>query len=200
MLAESQGLESAMVNSWGDGTQSAGALIQLGLLEPGEAEVLSLTKAPLFCMKQIESCCNVDLMVLELAESNDLGQEAPVPIALDLVGQPREEGTTPLEHFQEPTGGGQSDAVIVAFVRGGIDFGDEGGVLWVVAAGVPRDLSVYKLLDPMCRFEEVVLNGDDKASGMPIAIEGEALGTFFGGAMVLDAGLHVFQAAVLAPQ
>ena len=200
MLAESQGLESVLINSWGDSTQSTGALIQPGLLEPGEAEVLSLTKAPLFCMKQIESCCDVDLMVLELAESNDLGQEAPVPVALDLVGQPHEEGAIPLEHFQEPTGGRQSDAIIVAFVRGGIDFGDEGGVLWVVAVGIPCDPSVCELLDPMCRFEEVVLNGDDKASGTPIAIEGEVLGTFFGGTMVLDAGLHVFQAAVLAPQ
>ena len=74
MLAESQGLKSSSINSWGNSTQCAGALIQLGLFESGEAEILGLTKASLFCMKQVESCCDVDLMVFELAESNDLGQ------------------------------------------------------------------------------------------------------------------------------
>ena len=87
-------------------------------------------------MKQIEPCRDVDLMVFKLVELNDLSQEAPVPIALDFVGQPGEEGAAPLEHFQEPAGGGQSDTVVVAFVRGGINFGDEGGVLWVIVAGV----------------------------------------------------------------
>ena len=52
----------------------------------------------------------------------------------------------------------------------------------------------------MCRFEEVVLDGDDEAGGESIAIEGEALRALFGGAVVSDTGLHVFQAAVLTPQ
>ena len=139
-------------------------------------------------------------MVFKLTESDDFSQEPPVPVALDFVSQPSEEGAIPLEHFQEPIGGGQSDAVVIAFIWGGIDLSDEGSVLWVVAAGVPRDPSVCELFDPMCGFEEVVLNGDDETCGKPIAIEGETLGTFFGGAMVSDAGLHVLQATVLSPQ
>ena len=175
-------------------------MIQPDLLEPGEAEVLGLTEAPLFCMKQIEPCRDVDFIVFEFTESDNLSQEAPVPVALDFVGQPGEEGATPLEHLQKPAGGGQSDTVVIAFVRGGIDLGDKGGVLWVVAAGVSCNPSVCELLDPVCRFEEIVLNRDDEVSGTPIAIEGEALGTVFGRAMVSDAGFHVLQAAVLAPQ
>ena len=139
-------------------------------------------------------------MVFKLTESNDFGQEAPVSVALDFVCQSCKEGATPLEHFQEPVVGGQSDAVIVAFIRGGIDLGDEGGVLWIVVAGIPRDSSICELFDPMCRFEEVVLDGDNEAGSKPVAIEGEALGTFFGGAVVLDAGLHVLQVAVLTLQ
>ena len=88
-------------------------------------------------MKQIESCRNVDLVVLELVELDDFGQEAPVPVAFDLIRQPCEEGATPFEHLQEPAGGGQSDAVVVTLIRGGIDLGDEGGILWVVAVRVP---------------------------------------------------------------
>ena len=139
-------------------------------------------------------------MVFELAEPDDLSHEAPIPVAFDFIGQPGEEGAVPLEHFQEPAGSGQSDAVVVALIRGGVDFGDEGGVLWVIAAGVSRDSSVRELLDPVRRLKEVVLNGDDEAGDEPIAIEGEALGTFFSGAMVPDAGFHVLQAAVLASQ
>ena len=86
-------------------------------------------------------------MVFELAEPNDFSQEAPIPVAFDFIGQSGEEGAIPFEHFQEPVGGGQSDTVVVAFVRGGIDFSDEGGVLWVIAAGVSRDPSVCELLD-----------------------------------------------------
>ena len=110
-------------------------------------------------------------MVFELAESDDLGQEAPIPVAFDFIGQPGKEGAVPLEHFQEPAGSGQSDAVVVALIRGGIDFGNKGGVLWVIAAGVPRDPSVRKLFDPVRRLEEIVLNGDDEASGEPIAVD-----------------------------
>ena len=191
MLVESRGLESTLVDSWGDGMQRAGALIQLGLFKPGKAEILSLMKAPLFCMKQIESGGDVDLVVFELAESNDLGQEAPVPISLDLICQPCEEGAIPLKHLQEPAGGRQSDAVVVAFIRGGIDLGNEGGILWVVAAGISCDPSICELLDPVHGIEEVVLNGDDEVSGTSIAIEGETFRAFFDGAMVPDAGLHV---------
>ena len=139
-------------------------------------------------------------MMFELAESDDLSQEAPIPIAFDFVGQPGEEGAVPLEHFQEPAGGGQSDAFVVALVWGGIDFGDKGGVLWVITARVSRDPSVRKFFDPVCRLEEIVLNGDDEAGGEPIAVEGEALGTFFSGTVVPDAGFHVLQTAVLTSQ
>ena len=188
------------VNSWGDGAQGTGMLVQPGLLKPGEAEVLGLTEASLLSMKQVEPRRDVDLMMFKLAELDDLGQESPVAVAFDLVSQPSEEGATPLEHFQEPVGGGQSDAVIVAFIWGGIDLSDERGVLWVVIARVPCDPSICKLFDPMCGFEEVILNGDDKAGGKPVAVEGETLGTFFGDAVVSDVGLHVLQAAVLTPQ
>ena len=139
-------------------------------------------------------------MVLEFLEPNDFSQEAPVPIMFDFVCQSCEEGTVPLEHFQEPVGGGQSKPIVFTFVRRGIDFGDEGGVLWVIAARISCNSPVRKLFDPMCGFEKVVLDGDDEAGGKSITVEGEALGALFGGAMVLDAGLQVFHVAVLMPQ
>ena len=139
-------------------------------------------------------------MMFELAESDDLSQETPIPIAFDLVGQPGKKGAAPLEHLQEPAGSGQGDAVVVALIRGGVDLGDEGGVLWVIAAGVSRNPSVRELLDPVRRLEKVVLNGDDEAGGEPVAIEGETLGAFVSGTVVPDAGFHVLQAAVLASQ
>lgn len=66
-------MESVSINPGGDGAQSTGALIQLGLLKPGETEVLSLTEALLFHMKQVETCCNVNLMMFKLLEVDDFG-------------------------------------------------------------------------------------------------------------------------------
>ena len=159
---------------------------------------MGLTEALLFCVKQIEPCRNIDFMVFELAEPDDLSQEAPVPVAFDFIGQPGKEGAVPLEHLQKPAGGGQSDTVVVAFIRGGIDLGDKGGVLRVITAGVSRDPSVRKLLNPMCRLEKIVLDGDDEVGGVSIAVENETLRAFFSGVVVLDVGLQILHEAVLA--
>ena len=51
MLTELRGVELTPINSWGDGTQGTSTLIQSGLFEPGEAKVLGLAEAPLFCME-----------------------------------------------------------------------------------------------------------------------------------------------------
>ena len=93
------------INPRGNGMQGAGALVQSGLLKLGKTEVLGLTEAPLFRMKQVEPCCNVNFVVLELPEVDDFGQEPPVPISFDLVCQLHEEHTIPFEQLQEPAGG-----------------------------------------------------------------------------------------------
>ena len=93
------------INPRGNDMQGAGALVQSGLLKSGEAKVLSLTEAPLFCMKQVKPCCDVDLVMLEFPEANDLSQETPVPVMFDLICQSREEHTIPFEQLQEPAGG-----------------------------------------------------------------------------------------------
>ena len=72
--------------------------------------------------------------------------------------------------------------------------------MWVVFTGVPSDATTWELLDPMCGFKEVILDGDDKVCGALITVENKTFWGLLGRAVALDAGLQVLHAAALALQ
>ena len=131
-------------------------------------------------MQDFDSCGELGGFLIELAEVSDLPSQPPVIKVADVMLEVHEVAAWPNKEGMEP-GGERFDGVFFAMpncVSLHIQVDNIRGLIRALLLMEPGDLTVFKLLDPFCWFEDPVAQGNEEVGDSPVILDVSVRGVF----------------------
>ena len=131
-------------------------------------------------MQDFNACGELSSFLIELAEASDLPSQPPVVKVADVALEVYEVTARPNEEGAEP-GREQFDGVFLTMpnrVSLHIQIDNIGGLIRALIHVKPGDTSVFQLLDPFCRFEDSVAQGNEEVGDLLFVFDVSVGGAF----------------------
>jgi hypothetical protein len=133
-----------------------------------------------FFMQDFNSCGELGGFLIELTEASDLPSQPPVVKVADVALEEYEVAAGPDEEGTE-LGGEWFNGIFLAMpnrVSLCIQIDNIGGLIRALLLVKPGDLAVFKLLDPLCWFEDSLAQGNEEVGDLPVVFEVSVGGVF----------------------
>ena len=133
-----------------------------------------------FFMQDFDSRGELGGFLIELAEASDLPSQPPVVKVADVALEVYEVAAGSDKEGAEP-GGERFNRVFLAMpnrVSLRIQIDNIGGLIWALVCVEPGDASVFELLDPFCRFEDSLAQGDEEVGNSSLIFNVSVGGAF----------------------
>ena len=141
-----------------------------------------------FFMQDFDLCGELGSFLIELAEASNLSSQPPVVKVADVTLEVYEVAAGSNEEGVEP-GGEWFNRVFLAMpncVSLRIQIDNIGGLIWALVCVEPGDTSVFEFLDPFCRFEDSLAQGNEEVGNSSLVLNVSIGGAFKYVFIVLD--------------